>query len=141
MSCHDIGRGLNTVVETTIGLLENNEISKDAARKIISSCRKGVHWCDGNEDEAIDCIRRCYCGNCMERIAKGKPLYSVWEVSNDVPNRYRITNNHNLASDCLCENCFVEIMNKHCNDENAGKREIEYIKENFSNEEHYLSRG
>lgn len=59
MSCHHIGKGMNAVVSEVINLLNDNEINLEAARKIIAVCRKGVHWCDGNKDEAISCISRC----------------------------------------------------------------------------------
>ncbi len=140
MSCHDIGRGLNSVVKKIIELLENNNISKEAAKEIIIACRKGVHWCDGNEEEAIECIRRCYCGNCMERIEAGKPLYSVYDVSWDMPDRYNIKKNFNLATDGLCEDCFIKIINQHCSDEKAAEKEIVYIKEKCTEDE-YISEG
>lgn len=60
MSCHNIGRGMDSVVVQVIKLLEENEISKEAARKIIIACRNEVYWCDGNEYEAVESINRCY---------------------------------------------------------------------------------
>ena len=38
MSCHDIGRGLNSVVRKTIKLMDQGEISKNAAKEIINTC-------------------------------------------------------------------------------------------------------
>lgn len=142
MSCHDIGRGMNSVVEIVIKLFDEGKIEKDVARTIIAACRKGVYWCDGNQEEAIQSIRRCRCGKCLEIIEKGKYLFSVWDVSNDVPNRYNILDKGDpiLASDGLCEKCFNEVINKHCNDDNAGKREQAYIISE-QDKEYYLSEG
>lgn len=140
MSCHNIGRGMDSVVVQVIKLLEENEISKEAARKIIIACRNGVYWCDGNEYEAVESINRCYCGNCMNRIESGKPLYYIYDTSFDVVNRDDISNNYNLITDSLCEDCFTQIINKHCNDESAAEREINFIKENCREYE-YLSEG
>ncbi|RGF58638.1 hypothetical protein [Faecalibacillus intestinalis] len=43
MSCHRIGLGMNSVVEKSIEMFEN-------------------------EDEAIACIIDCYCGNCLRKL-------------------------------------------------------------------------
>lgn len=138
MSCHDIGRGMNSVVRTTITLMDEGKVSKSAARVIVNSCAKGVNWCDGNQDEATEYIRRCLCGRCMKKVPKGEKLYSVWDVSMDVPNRYDV--DKDLASDGLCEECFDLVLNSHCQDDEAGPRERAQI-ESHSKEEDYTSTG
>ena len=142
MSCHDIGRGMNSVVKVVIDLFDEGKMEVSTAREIIVACRNGVNWCDGNEDEAIVCIRRCRCGKCLKKVPKGAYLFSVWDVSNDVPNRYRILDGGEtkIASDGLCESCFDEVINTHCKDESAGKREREYIIADCREDE-YLSEG
>ena len=42
MSCHRIGLGMNSVVEKSIEMFENEEISLNACKKIIVACRNGV---------------------------------------------------------------------------------------------------
>lgn len=59
MSCHDIGRGMNSVVKVVLGLYDQEKFDRDTARLLFAACRKGVHWCDGNEDEAIASLRGC----------------------------------------------------------------------------------
>lgn len=142
MSCHNIGKGMNSVVKVVVELLDDKIIEVEPARRIIAACRKGVNWCDGNEYEAIDCISRVRCGKCMKVIPKGKFLFSVWDVSNKVPDRYKILDNGSiaLASDALCESCFDEVINQHCGDETAAEKEREYIMSTQS-KEHYLSDG
>ena len=138
MSCHDIGRGMNSVVRTTVKLMDEGKISKDAARTIISCCAYSVNWCDGNFYEATDYIRRCMCGRCMKLVPKGEKLYSVYDVSRDVPNRYKLSNH--IASDGLCEECFDIVLNQHCMDETSGERERKYIELHCKPEE-YISTG
>lgn len=140
MSCHDIGRGMNEVVKTTIELYDAKAIGIEAAKRIIATCAVAVNWCDGNSYEAIEYISRCRCGKCLKMVPKGEKLYSVWELSNDVPNRYYIKDKTGLAADGLCEGCFDEVISKYCNDPNAGKREMDYI-ESHSDEERYKSEG
>ena len=65
MSCHNIGRGLNSVTEVVMELFFRGKISEEAMKKLVTACRKGVHWCDGNETEAIECIRDNYCGSLL----------------------------------------------------------------------------
>ena len=68
MSCHDIGRGMNAVSKTVLDLYEEGQISKEGAMRMIRACRKGVHWCDGNECEAcVETVERGYCGLCFEK--------------------------------------------------------------------------
>lgn len=45
MSCHDIGRGLSSVVKVILEKLDSGEISANTARNLLYACRKGVHWC------------------------------------------------------------------------------------------------
>ena len=71
MSSHVIGHGINEVVETAVTMFEKFEISVNACKKIckeiIRACKQGVHWCDGNSEEAIACINENYCGNCLKK--------------------------------------------------------------------------
>lgn len=138
MSCHYIGRGMNCVVRTVVSLMDENKISKDAAKTIIRCCADSVGWCDGNYGEAIDYIRRCMCGRCMKRVPAGEKLYFVFQVSDDVPNRYHLIDH--LASDGLCEDCFEIVLAEHCKDAAAGERERKYIEEHYDSEE-YISTG
>ena len=140
MSCHDIGRGMNEVVKTTIELYDAKAIDINAAKKIIASCAVAVNWCDGSESEATAYIRRCRCGKCLKMIPKNEKLYSVWDVSNTVPDRYNIEEKAGMAADGLCAECFDEVISKHCDDPDAGKREMEYIESHFE-EGMYKSEG
>ena len=56
MSCHDIGRGMNFVAVLIKEMYDTGEISRETAVKIFRRLQRGVHWCDGNEYEAIECI-------------------------------------------------------------------------------------
>ena len=104
MSCHDIGRGMNSVVRTTVTLMDEGKISKEAAKTIICCCKQSVNWCDGNEGEAIDYISGCMCGRCLKLVPEGEKLYSVYDVARDFPDYYHLDDN--LATDGLCEECF-----------------------------------
>ena len=131
MSCHDIGRGMNEVVKTTIELYDAKVIDINATKKLIASCAAAVNWCDGNEYEATAYIRRCRCGKCLRMVPKGEKLYSVWNVSNNVPDCYNIDKKAGIATDGLCAECFDEVISKHCSDPDAGKREMEYIESHY----------
>ena len=133
MSCHDIGHGINTITKKIMEFYDEGRYSAETARKLTAKARNAVYWCDGNTDEAIEDIRKCYCGRCLKKM-DGKDLLSVWDVSRDVPNRYDIIDckyiddEPPLATDGLCEECFSIILQKHCKDPEAGKREIAYIR-------------
>lgn len=131
MSNHDVGRGLNAVVKTTIELYDANQLDREVAKKIISSCGQAVNWADGNSYEALDYIYNCRCGKCLKMVPRGEHLYSVDDVSNKVPDFYSISDQEELATPRLCEDCFNEIICQHCNDPAAGKREMEYIQSEY----------
>lgn len=133
MSCHNIGRAMNLVINVVISMYDNHEIDLEAARKIIATARKGVHRCDGNEYEAIESIRDCRCGRCLRKLSPTESIFSVWAVSDMVRNKYDILDKDPdiLASDGLCQSCFDLVINRYTNDTQAGKREREYIKNNI----------
>ena len=144
MSCHDIGRGLNTVTKKVIELYDLGCYSTETARDLIATARNGVHWCDGNEYEAVACIRRCRCGRCLKKMKPGEYLFSVWDVPYSVPKSEEIIDCEHiedekpLASDGLCEECFDIILGKHCNDLTAGERERKYIMEHCDEDEYLV---
>ena len=140
MSCHDIGRGMNSVVKVTIELYDAGKIDKESTAKIIRACAHGVNWCDGNEYEATDYIRKCRCGRCLKMVPKGEKLYSVWDVSSDVPRPERIERDFQLALDGLCEECFDIVLNERCGNPNAGERERKRMEERLDSK-YYLSTG
>ncbi len=133
MSDHAIGEGLNSVAEVVMKLLKEGEISEEAARKLLVACRKGVHWGDGNEYEAIACIREGYCGKCLRKMKSGEELYSIWDVSSDTDEKYNMYNldSNNVVSDRLCSSCFDELLAQKSGDENLGCKERKYIKEEY----------
>lgn len=79
----------------------------------------------------------------LKKMKAGEYLFSVWDVSSEVKNVYKImdiedNDGDELASDKLCGECFKIVMNKYCNDPTAGEREMKYILEH-EKEEHYLA--
>ena len=131
MSCHDIGRGMNSVVRTTVTLMDNGTISKEAAKTIICCCAKSVNWC-------VDYISKCMCGRCMKVVPKGERLYCVYDVSRDFPDFYNLDDY--LATPGLCEECFDIVMKEHSGDETAGAKQKQFIEEH-SRPEDYTSTG
>ena len=131
MSCHDIGRGMNSVVKVAIDMYDDGELSLEAARKIIAAARKGVHWCDGNEYEAVDCIRECRCGRCLKKMAPGDFLYSVWRLSDAIPQKYSVLemSSEPLAFDTMCEECFDLVLGRHTRNPASGPEERKRQKE------------
>lgn len=46
MSCHDIGRGLNTVTKKVIELYDQEKIEFEDVKNLLFTIRKAVHHCD-----------------------------------------------------------------------------------------------
>ena len=113
MSCHDIGRGMASVADVVIELYEGGKINKEAAMHLIHACRKGVHWCDGNEDEAMEpVVEAGYCGLCFE---KKEDLSSVYDNDIGYPGKYEVFNSYDktAANDCLCPECKAKVIGEY----------------------------
>ena len=99
MSCHNIGKGMNSVVEVVVDLFERDEIDLNACKEIIRACKQGVYWCDGNSEEAIACINENYCGNCLKRI--------------DYEEKIRVSSfreNYQCVTRYLCKDCYRRLV-------------------------------
>ena len=113
MSCHDIGRGMNSVAEVVLDLYEGEEITKEAAIKLINACRKGVYWCDGNEGEAFEeVVERGYCGLCFEKSDK---LTDVYENELAYPDTYHVFDDYDetAAHFFLCPECMKKVIGEY----------------------------
>jgi hypothetical protein len=110
MSCHDIGRGMASVAKVVISLYESKQIDKQAVIRLIHACRKGVHWCDGNEGEAMEpVVEAGYCGLCFE---KKKNLSSAFDNDLGYPKMYDVFEAYDdtAANDVLCPECKERIL-------------------------------
>lgn len=128
LSCHSIGHGINTIVAKIIDLYDEGDIEESVARELIKTARKAVHWCDGNEYEAVECLeenRRC--GKCLREVGDEEKLYSLWDISRDVYDKDRILDDYDepLAYASLCADCFDEVVDTFTGDEGTGELERE----------------
>jgi len=113
MSCHDIGHGMNAVSKTVLDLYESGQISRESTVKLICALRKGVHWCDGNEDEAIrETVARGYCGLCFE---KREGLSNIFDNNLGYPERFNVFKKYDSTSAhfYLCPDCRRRVMDEH----------------------------
>ena len=90
MSCHDIGHGVDFIIQNVLDMYEHGEISKEAALKMIRTFPQAVHYCDGNESEALGEFRS---------------PYEVW----DAPQENGAFYGYSLCLDCF-RKFFSEIL-------------------------------
>lgn len=113
MSCHDVGMGMNSVVEVVLDLYDEGAIDYDAAKTLIFACRKGVNWCDGNEPEAVQCLNGVRCGKCLKMVEEVGPLKSLYENSElsgpEGEEKYWALYKA-IMNDELCERCTNELL-------------------------------
>ena len=79
MSCHDIGHGLNSVVEIVLEEFDNKNINHETAHKIIRQACNAVNYCDGNSYEAIECFKQQ--GRCTYCFRKVNNLLNVYKYN------------------------------------------------------------
>ncbi len=103
MSCHDIGSGLNSVSEKILELFEQNKITKDVAIELLLQIKKGVYWCDGNENEAVEALENLYCGICFEKKNDLIGMNNInGKISDEIFER-------DFVSYSFCKECLKEI--------------------------------
>lgn len=133
MSCHDIGRGMNSVTEVVIEMFDNKELSRAAALKLFTALKNGVNWCDGNEYEAVESIIDCRCGKCLKKIEENQRLYDIFKCSMFVTgNPWDIMDNYegDYGGWHFCKECFDEIIKEITNGKISGEEARKYIEEN-----------
>ena len=110
MSCHDIGRGMASVADVVLELYESGQINKDAAIRLVNACRNGVHWCDGNENEAMESVVEAgYCGLCFE---KKEGLSNVCDNDLGYPEKYQVFRayDNTAAHNVMCPECKARVI-------------------------------
>ena len=135
MSCHEIGHGMNSVVEEVVVLYDAGEIALEPAKKIIYKARRGVWFCDGNEYEAVECIED-RCGYCMKKAEPGKRLYNVYATksyqSDYSGGRERLKKlDGRLAHTYLCASCFDKLAPEILGDGVSAEEERKGIDEEY----------
>ena len=130
MSCHSIGNAANHVIYEIVQMMDRGEITRDVAKKLVRFNAKAINYCDGNENEATDCIRECLCGNCMRMIPKGYGLYSYWRLDS-YAEQGEVERRYSPACDALCEQCFDRILGDIRRDPAAGPAERKRIREAY----------
>ena len=113
MSCHDIGRGLNSVTKTVIEQYKAGNLNKDAFGAILCSCRKGVNWCDGNEDEAMEALVDAgICGLCLEETHE---VSNIYDNDLDYKHRYEVFDAYydTAAHVFVCASCRKKILEQY----------------------------
>lgn len=92
MSCHDIGRGMDSVTRIVAEMYINGEITKEVAFRLFHALRKGVHWCDGNEYEATASISDVLCGRCLKVYEEDDDIIDVWDTIADLHSKAHYNN-------------------------------------------------
>ncbi len=117
MSCHEIGNGMASIASAVIDLYEKNQVNKDVAISLIYACRKGVHWCDGNEDEAIEpVVEAGYCGLCFEKKDEDE-LSNVFDNDLGYPDQWDAFRAYDktTAHFFLCPECKAKVISQYTN--------------------------
>ena len=110
MSCHDIGRGLNSVTQEIINQYNLGKFDKDTFRILLNKCRKGVHWCDGNEDEAVIALEENkICGFCLEKVEN---ISNIYDNNLEYPQCYDVFDKYDktAAHFMVCDKCKEKII-------------------------------
>lgn len=110
MSCHDIGRGMEAVAHLVYQMYKNNELSLEAARKIILRAKNAVHYCDGNEGEAVAFLEdNSICTVCFETK---DTIYDIFNCYDDIRDKYKkdITRHSDFVWYTLCSDCYIRLL-------------------------------
>ena len=139
MSCHDIGKGLSSVVKVILYKLDTGEIGVDSARDLLYACRMGVYWCDGNESEAMIQMHQMRCGYGLKKLSEGETIYNPYYLPYEFKGKHRQELKQlddKVADTFLCSECFEKLIDEAV--PGAGAEQRKYIEENESEDRwHY----
>lgn len=112
MSCHDIGRGMNSVTKAVLAMYENNELTREAAIKVMRSCKDGTGWCDGIPEEAVAyLIDNGICGCCLKQREQA---VNLGDYLGNISDFWMIDDNELIATpSSLCPDCAKKILRKY----------------------------
>ena len=132
MSCHDIGRGMDSITQVVIKMYDAEEITSKTALKLFSALKSGVYWCDGNAHEAVQSIFNCRCGQCLKKMKPGEKLFNIYDApggvtenSNDILRNYQ----EDYAGWRFCTECFDNIISTVSNGNYSGEEARKYIEQ------------
>ena len=121
MSSHDIGKGLNNVVERVMDMYRDGRLKKETAKELMTVAKISVNFCDGNEYEALECMEAT-CGCCLRDGKPGEHLYSladcdsipglIWKDIDTMLTEDRKDQDYNLSavSYNVCEECLDKLF-------------------------------
>jgi hypothetical protein len=110
MSCYYIGPGLNSVSEKVLVFYDDGKIDFETTKELLKTIRKGANWCDGYEEDAVECFRYCRCGKCLKTTKK---LYDLYNVQIAFDKFGEISKNEDVICQWVCEDCYKEISKKY----------------------------
>lgn len=119
MSCHNIGRGINSITTQIIEEYDAGNLGIEISKKLIRVSINGVNYCDGNEAEAVTDMRDCRCGKCLKKMKKGERIFSAyttldWDlITEDIQEQ--------IAFPSFCLDCLKETF------PNDWEKELEVI--------------
>ena len=137
MSCHNIGQGVDFIIEKVLDMYDHGKISKEATWEMLNTFPNAVNYCDGNIDEALDTMTYTHCCGCLKKyseeenavlfndvdailkrntdaIYNGEAIYSWtcfwWE---DIIKKYKLIDGYSFCLDCFIK-YFFETLTDSC---------------------------
>ena len=90
--------------------------------------KNGVNYCDGNEYEAVESVRKCRCGKCLKSLKPEKDrIYDFVALSSD--DYFKILDQEDIAYANLCVECTDAVLNDYFHDADAGRKFREKVDE------------
>lgn len=138
MSCHDIGRGANHMVNCLFKKYDEGKVDVATTRDLIRSAIGIVWYCDGNDYEAYETAGSCRCGCCLRKMQKGEKLYWMdYCIEKNLRDKGVHLENYTekYAYDIFCEDCVRNIFPESViNDVMENECEIEIVNETWENQ-------
>ncbi len=121
MSCHDIGRGVDWIMEHVLKMYDDGKISQEAALEMVKTFPQAVNWCDGNTYEAQGTLARTHCACCLKKYESAEDIVysSLAEdavAAEDVTEAYRgwwwdkVMKKAGFSGLSVCKECFRKVF-------------------------------
>lgn len=122
MSCHNIGRGVDSIMEKVLEMYDDGKISKEAALEMVKTFPEAVHCCDGNEYEAQETLTETHCAACLKKYESIKEQIGFDYLdleAEDISEEYRgdsydwwfkSMEKAGFYGRSVCRDCFVKYL-------------------------------
>lgn len=113
MSCHEIGRGMSSLMNDMFGLYDDGKIPKESMFDILEVLKSGTYCCDGNLYETMEYVCHNRCILCLQHKDE-EDLVHQYTLSENIEDSELTDELEDFIQKyrdyCVCQTCMRPIL-------------------------------